>query len=515
MSPHPGPGESLILAIDVGSSSVKAGLVDGAGRLVGTGSAAQHTYEDATGRREHEPAETWRAIVRSIRRVVDGRASRVAAISVTGPRGTFAIVGPDGRPRSRFLTWQDRRAAARAAQLAASSGDGFRATTGVGLDPSTVLPKLVWLRENVPEVVNGDWRIVTPQSDALVRLGAANYVVDLTVAGHIGLLDVAALTWDAGLLQAFDVPVAALPRLVAPGEVVGHLGHQVARRLGLREGIPLVAAGSDGICSELGAGVTEPGQCYAYLGTASAIGGPLAEPVLPADPGLILMPGSAPDRWRILGLAMAGGSARDWFMRSQGIRDHGRVDRLIEGSPPGAGGVQFIPTLAGAGAPVPDGRARAVFAGLSLASTRADLARAVHEGVALELRWMLDAIAESAPTPVELRLTGGGSRSDPWCAIVADVIGLPVVRVAEPNPGLVGAALYGLVALGRHRSVLTAARAVEVASREFPPRLRDRAVYDEAAETYRMLRRSLHDGGIDERLFRRTMSRDSGPATTG
>ena len=174
-------------------------------------------------------------------------------------------------------------------------------------------------------------------------------------------------------LTTFDVPSDALPRLVAPGGCVGALDSSVAARLGLPAGIPLIAAGSDGVCTELGAGVVEPGQLYAYLGTAATVAGPLSKPELPDDEALILMPGSTTDRWRILGFAMAGGSAREWLMTILGIRDQRRVERLIAASPPGARGVLFVPTLAGATAPVPDGRARGVFAGLSLASGPATL----------------------------------------------------------------------------------------------------------------------------------------------
>ena len=210
----------------------------------------------------------------------------------------------------------------------------------------------------------------------------------------------------------------------------------MAEQLGLPPGIPLVAAGSDGVCSELGAGVLEPGGLYAYLGTAATVAGPLARPDLPVDPALILMPGSTATRWRILGLAMAGGSARAWLMAVLGIRDQRRVERLIAASPPGARGVLFVPTLAGASAPLPDGRARGLFAGLSLGSDAADLSRAVHEGVALELRWLVDGIRRSVGTPSEVRLTGGGSRSDAWAQILADVLGVPVARIRRSEPGV-------------------------------------------------------------------------------
>jgi sugar (pentulose or hexulose) kinase len=375
----------------------------------------------------------------------------------------------------------------------------FRAIAGAAFDPAVGLPKLLWLRSRMPGVLAGEWQIATPQSDVLRRLGADPGAVDLSVAGHLGLLDVRELGWSGPLLERFGVPLVALPRLVAQGSEVGRLSARAAQLLGLRPGMPLIAAASDGICSELGAGVVEEGQRYAYLGTASAIAGPVSSPTLPDDESIILMPGSLADRWRLVGLGMAGASARAWFMSTTGMRDERRFDRLVEGSPAGAGGVMFLPTLAGATAPVRDPRARGVFAGLSLGSNRADLARAVLEGVGLELGWLNRALG-SATGASEVRLTGGGSRSAVWAQILADILRVPVARVLEPNPGLLGAAAYGWAAVDSSRSVLDWARDHPTSFELFEPIADRRAVYEESAGIYAALRTALHEAGLDERL---------------
>jgi xylulokinase len=425
--------------------------------------------------------------------------SRIAAISVTGPRGSLLITDRSGRPRTNALSWQDRRAATLAGSLDPDMAARFRAITGAAFDPAVGLPKLLWLRSATPDSFIGEWRIATPQSDVLRRLGADPGAVDLSVAGHVGLLDVRELAWSGLLLERFDVPPAATPRLVTQGSAVGRLSVAAAGLLGLAAGLPLVAAASDGICSELGAGVVEAGQRYAYLGTASAIAGPTASPALPDDESIILMPGSVVDRWRLVGLGMAGASARAWFMATIGMRDESRFDALVERSPAGARGVSFLPTLAGATAPVRDPRARGVFAGLSLESSRADLARAVLEGVGHELGWLNQAIGSAAGTR-DLRLTGGGSRSRTWAQILADLLSVPVARVLEPNPGLRGAAAYGWAALDSSQSVIDRARAHPTPLETFDPRPEHGALYEEAAGIYAALRAALHDGGLDERI---------------
>ena len=492
-----------VLAIDVGTTSVKAAVLDGRAEVLATGAAAQHIRSDGAGRREHDAELTWRAIQRAVSSLwrTTGAQARVDAISVTGPRGSFGLADASGVPRSAMLTWQDRRAADLVAGLPENLLEHDRAVIGYRLSASAVVPKLLWLREHDPDLFAGSWRIVTPQGDVMRRLGVHDPVVDLTTAGLVGLLDIATQSWSGQLLERSSIPVDALPRLVSPGAIVGTLSAGAARILSLKSGIPIVAAGSDGVCSELGASVTAVGQIYAYLGTAGAIAGPLDTIPTSVDPALAVMPGSTPARRRLLGLMGAGGSARDQVMGLLGIRGHERFDRLVAGSRPGATGVVAQATLAGATAPEPDSRARGALFGLSLVSGRADVARATLEGVALEMRAIVASMAGALPAPIEVALTGGGSRSDTWSQVVADVLQLPVQRIREPNPGLRGAAQYAMAALGRFDNALDAAMSLPPSADTFLPDPGLAALYADVAEVYALVRRCGHHGGLDARLF--------------
>ena len=495
--------DDRVLAIDVGTTSVKAALLDGRADVLATGTTDQHIRSDGTGRREHDAELTWRAVRRAVERLwrATGTAPAIRAIAVTGPRGSFAIADVAGKARSPVLTWQDRRAAGLVAEWQAATGSDHGAILGFQPTASAVLPKVLWLRGSRQDLFAAPWRIVTPQGDVMRRLGIRDNVIDLTTAGLVGLLDITTQTWSETLLERWSIPTDALPRLVPPGTIVGVLAPAAARDLALSPGLPIVAAGSDGVCSELGASVAAVGQIYAYLGTAGAVAGPLDSVPVSTDPALIVMSGSTPDRRRLLGLMGAGGSARDWAMDLLGIRNHARFDRLVDTAPPGAHGVLAQATLAGATAPEPDSRARGALLGLSLSSDRADVARATLEGVALEMRAIVDAMQGSIPTPVEVALTGGGSRSETWSRIIADVLGLPVRRIREPNPGLRGAAQYALAAIGRFDTALQAAIALSPSSDTFLPDADRAGPYADAAELYALVRRCGHHGGLDARLF--------------
>lgn len=497
-----------VLAVDIGTTNVKAGVFDTSATCLGLGSRRQEILAPHVGWREHEPAATWEAVQATITEAASAAgcaAAEVRAIAVAGPRGTAMLTAADGTPAGRMLTWQDRRAV-EISQVFERDGPWMDAAeyyrvTGTPLDPSVVLARLLWCRMRDPNCLGGGRRLATPQADILRRLGAPEPVIDYSVAAHVGLLDVARLEWSTTLVNAFDIPLTLLPPVAPPGQIVGSLDSAVARDLGLTAGIPLVLAGSDGVCAELGAGVVDEGQLYGYLGTASTIAGPLERLKLEPAARLIVMPGSRHDRWRVLALAMAGGSALEWFGLAFGHPIYAELESMLRESPPGARGVHFIPTLAGAGAPFWDAAARGAFLGLSLSTQPADLARAVLEGVALEMRWMITALHGFGVAGQSLHLTGGGTRSNGWCQIVADATEVPVLRVGDPELGLRGAAFYALAGINVFPSALAAARTLSLSGDEFLPEARLRDRYARAAEVYQLTRGSFRETGIDQLLL--------------
>ncbi len=500
-----------VLAIDVGTSAVKAGVVGIDAIPLSVASVAQRMHVDPDGTSEHDPSRVLAATRRAIREAVAGSPrSRIGALSITGPRGTFLVCGPDGRPRMPFLTWQDSRGGAEANRLRGGEARAdYRAIAGMEPDASSALPRLLWLRRTAPNVLGDGWRLRTPQGVVTGALGGDPDAVDSTAAAHVGLLDVHRLGWSRDLLAAFEIDEDSLPRVVQPGEVVGTVDARAATLLGLPRGVPIIAAASDGICSELGAGVAQPGQVYAYLGTAGAFAGPIdaaeAGPSVAANlpSGLFLMPGSVPTLRRVVGLTRAAGSAVDWFRQTHGVGSHAQFEALAARSVPGANGVAFVPALAGDGVIAPDSQARGVFVGLSLATTRADLARGVLEGVALELRIVADKMAGIGMAATTVALTGGGSRSNLWAQIVADVLGIQVRRIRDPNPGLRGAAMFALSHLGVDGSPVDIASRLTLQADPFEPDASLAALYAKRAQLLLDIRGAFRAGGLDDALTAR------------
>jgi xylulokinase len=494
-----------VLALDIGTTAIKAALVAADGAILAIERAPTPSSSPQVGWLEHDPELLWAASSSVLGRVAAAAAAagvQPRALAVTGARGTVCLIDADGRALTPFLTWQDRRSIEVLPGLRERLGGelAYYKRTGVRLDPSIMGPKLVWLRQHARDRFERARWAATTQGFAARRLTAEPPSTDFSTANFFGLMDIDADGWSAELVERFELPAELLPPLAAPGASAGTVAADVAAALGLPAGIPVVLAGSDGVCAELGAGVLDPGQLYGYLGTAGALASPLLEPRVDPQARLLVSQGSVSGRWRVLALSFAGASATDWWRTVAAIDQPGKLDRALAATTPGARGVLFMPTLSGAGTPHWSARARGAFLGLSLSHSADELSRAVCEGIAIELRLMLGALSAFGVVPSELRLTGGGARSDQWVALLANVLELAIERIDHPEPGLLGNASYALAAIGVYSDPLTATRALRAPAQLFEPDSALAGRYGELAAAYELARDTFEHSGLDDRL---------------
>jgi xylulokinase len=494
----------MVLSIDVGSTAVKSALVAEDGSLHHLSEAIVPQGASGDGFRTQRVTDLLASLERAvISTISDSSFQPIEAISVTGPRGSVAVMGSAEESITDVISWQDARAAPIAVELSGRVDmSAYRGITGMNVQASSVLPKLVWLKRFAPKTLEEARHLATPQSLVMHVLGADNYPLEPSVAAHFGTFNIHSLAWDKTLTAHFGISPSLLPMVVPSGTVVGHTTGGFCGRASLPSGIPIVAAGSDGLCAELGAGVYDPGQIYGYLGTATAVAGPVerhGEPISTHD--LILMPGRDARHFRLLGLGSAGGSAADWAAGILGCHDAAELVSLAAESVPGSHGVRFLPTLAGAAAPFPNPQARACLMGAHLATSRGDIARAVLEGVAAEITIFLEAMSSEGIVPEEMRLAGGGARSRMWAQIIADMANIPVVLPRVAHSGLVGAAWYardatlGREGLGRYVGRPESSGALQ-------PRTSEE--YASVVDDYRRIRGMMAAVGMDARLARST-----------
>lgn len=446
-----------IIGVDIGTQSTKAVLVSVGG---GAGSRdidghilaqAQHAYAPDTPRPNwaEQHADIWLdAVERCIAEVARGDVQAICISSLYG--GSGIPVDAELNPLHPCLIWMDRRAEPQVAWVRANIDlDRLGAITGNGVDSYYGYTKMMWLRDERPDIWAKTALLLPPNAYVIHRL-TGEVAVDHSSAGNIGgIYDMAGRCWSEEMLAALGIPAAMMPpRLVDPAAIVGGLTQAAASRLGLPPGTSVVAGGVDAAVATFAAGVAAPGQHVAMIGTSMCWG--YITPDTDAANKLIAMPyvvGTASDLY-VFGGAGTAGMAVSWF-REQFCQSEPlpALDAAAAAIAPGADGIVFLPYLMGERSPVWDSRASGAFVGLNLFHTRAHLYRAVLEGVTLALRHNMEAGAKgSAPLEQRLIVVGGAAKSDLWMQIVADVTGYPVWTIREDVEAALGAAR--LAALG-------------------------------------------------------------------
>lgn len=468
------PGAACVIGVDIGTQSTKAVLVSTQGEIL-----AQHSHAYQVETPKPLWAQQWPDVwlnaveccIRGVMAQSGVGADAVKSLCVSSLYGGSGIpVDADGQALYPCLIWMDRRATDEVA-LVRNTVDLERLLdiTGNGVDSYYGYTKMLWLREHEPAVWAKTRQFLPPNSYVNAQLTGA-VAVDHSSAGNIGgVYDVKARAWSDEALQMLGIPRRMMPdRLVESSAVVGPLLPAWAARLGLKAGTPVVAGGVDAAVATLAAGAAQPGNHVAMIGTSMCWG--TIRPSVDARHGLISMPhvfNGANDLY-VFGGAIAAGASVTWFRetfcqaeiaaaKAQGLDPHALLEDAAAPLPPGSDGLLFLPYLMGERSPVWDAKASGCFVGLGLHHGRANLYRAVLEGVTFALRHNIEAgIRGVGALDERLVVVGGASHSDLWMQIIADVTGRPVFTLKEDVEASLGAALLaaygaGLISAGAVR----------------------------------------------------------------
>jgi xylulokinase len=456
----------LVLGLDLGTQSVKAVVCDASLAVRGQAAVAYATQHPAPDRAEQDPRSWEQALAPAIARTLaaaGAQADDIAAVAIAGQLDGCIAVDAACAPLHPALIWLDRRATQEAAR--ADARRVFE-IAGQVADASHMAPKICWLREHGTVAA----RFHQPVSYLVERLtGAA--VIDPALASSTMLLDLATSTWSAELLAAFAISADELPAIRPTCSVAGALTAEGARLTGLRAGTPVAVGTGDDFANPLGAGVVAPGSIVCAIGTAEVVGAVASTAVLdriagepmvethryPTGAFFIENPG-----W------MSGGAVR-WAVRMLGLPDDAALDALAATAPPGAGGITFIPALAGAMTPVWRPHARGALHGLAAGHDRSHVARAVLEGLAFASRDVAERLVAMGLPAADVVLLGGGARSRVWSQLRADTLGLPHRVAANSDTCPVGAAMIAAVAAGLVPDLVHAAALAPAASEVFAP----------------------------------------------
>jgi len=421
------------LALDSGTTGVKAALMDANGRTLRRAYRSYPAHIEAGGIAEQDTNHWWQATIEAIREL---NAHEAQAIAITGQMQDVILLDADGKLIRPVILYSDTRARAEAAEINQKMGkDRLHQLTGNHQGADSLLAKLLWLERNEPAML---------QNSRFVLLGAADYiayqltgqaVTDTTTASTTGLLDIQTRQIHSSDIF-MEIGLSGIkhlfPAVQAGGTQVGMLRSEVSAELGLKDNIPVYHGPGDAGATTLGAGSGEVGRPYAYLGTSGWVAFTSSHQ---ADPhtGVFTLAHPSPDHYICVAPILTAGGNLEWIRELFGETNIGELVQAALNTSPSK--LLYLPYLNGERSPFSDPFARGTFIGLQAYHTRHQLCRAVLEGVAFAYRHTLDALVTD---PIErLTLTGGGTRSPEWCQLIATIIGVPIA--ISPNADFVGA----------------------------------------------------------------------------
>lgn len=394
--------------------------------------------------------------------------SDIKGISATTQGISFVPVDRDCNPLRNAITWLDNRAKVQKAQIIEriSEQEVFNITSNKPGDGSN-FAKLLWLKQNEPGLLEKTYKILTAH-DFLVAKLCGEFVTDHTMAGGTLLYDVKEGVWSDRILKIIGISVEMLPAIKRGGEPAGKLKKDVAAELGLSCDTIVAIGGQDQKCAALGAGINKD-VITISLGTAAAITRLCDRPILDETMGIPCYPYLMDKTWEFEGCVNTASSSLKWLKDTLfKEKSYKQLDQMVESCYSKESQVFFYPYLSGMGTPHAEKGVRGFFYGLSLSTQAEEIVKSVLEGIAYQIRTNVDKL-ESVTSPAkEIRIFGGGSKSDIWCRMIANITGKRVVKPCSPETGGIGAAILAGIGSGVYKNYDVPNKLIQCAGEYLP-----------------------------------------------
>lgn len=481
-------GTPLILSVDIGTTNIKAGIVDAGGRVLRVAQRELPMTRDQSGRAEHDPYMLWDSFRDICQQVTEGYGQNVAALVLSAYQLSLLAVNEQGEPLTGIITLLDTRPQQTYAQLL-ERVDVHRLYRHTGCPPLFHYPlsKVFWLKTAHREVFDKARWFVGAKDYLMYRL-TGRWVTEASLGTATQLMNLHTLQWDAYALEVLDLEAERLPTPVDAGRVLAELSPSVCAELGVAARCRLVPGVYDGGAVAIGIGAMLEQTAAINLGTTAMLRVALPQPILDSDPEPRLQTCYlAGGRWFPGGAINNAGITLRWLRDNVLHVDYDTMNREAEAVSDSVG-LFFLPFLSGERNPQIGNSASGVFFGLRGYHAQGHIVRAVMEGVCFALRIVADALQQNGVTPKEVRIGGGGSRSALWMQTMANVLGVPLQVSHVEEPGLVGSAILGYTALGVYRDMLEATQAMVQPGSRYAPQA---SVVAEYQQKYRFFRRLM------------------------
>lgn len=498
----------LYLGIDAGTTALKVGLFDERGIARAIASEEYTLITPTADQVEFDPENYWQACVRVVQRVTaqaNVRHEEIVALAVSSQGQTTIAVDEQGRALRPALVWLDNRASDAARKIAAhfDPREVYAATGNSEVVPMWTACKILWLKENEPDIFRRAFKFLLVEDFLLYRL-SGRFATDGAIACSSLLWDARHGKWWDEMLAFLEITPERLAEPVLPGGIVGTLKRESAELLGLSPKTLVIAGGVDLTAGAIGAGNIRSGSVSESTGGSLAILATIDTHDLDPTRKLSVNVHVVPGAFLFVAVCSTGGMALRWFRdqfaqeeitkaREQDRDAYQLLDELAASIVAGCEGLTMLPHLMGASSPENNVNARGVFYGFTLRHTKAHFVRAVLEANAFMLKRNLDLMASVGSAARQVFSTGGGAKSALWGQIKADVINMPIVLLAQPETTILGDAILAAVASGAYRNFDEACANMVHTQGQIEPNLANQNIYAEAYARYCALYDQLAD----------------------
>lgn len=488
---------TILLAFDIGTSGLKASLVDENLNVLRNVTTTYPTHHLPYGGCEQDAPDWWMSAVRAmlmLRELAPEYVKQVQAVGVSGHMLGCLPMDSEGQVLRPAMIHADTRALALSNRLRTEFGrEYFYNITGNVLSPTSSLCKALWLKENEPEIYAKTARFLQTKDYLVYRLCGNMDSTDLSDASHGMLMNLNTREYDRDMFQNVGLDMSKFPQLHTGCEIAGRLTEEAACHLGLRAGIPVSVGGGDGACANIGAGAAAPGTFYLSLGTTAWIAGPMEKPFFDEKERVFHIYTLDGNGCNVTGTAQCAGRSVSWAQEVFDVGSLRSFDALADQVEPGSGGLIYLPYLEGERSPVFDALAQGVFFGMNSTHRKQHFLRAVLEGVGCGLEQILSTFRERSDIQT-LRIIGGGAKSRLWKQIIADICNVNLLEVStfSDSATSLGAAAAAGVGIGLFRNLTDATSRISLSGTIEPDEDAD-LLYRLTKERYAMLYPALRE----------------------
>jgi xylulokinase len=495
----------LLLGIDIGTTGLKALLIDKKGRVAGSEREEYPLLTPKPGWAEQPPQDWWKAAVRAVKRLTGSLKdpSGIAAVGLSGQMHGLVPLDAGDRPLRPAILWCDQRTVKECAVIDKKLGSRLIETASNPALAGFTLPKILWLKRNEPGLYKKMTYFLLPKDYVRFML-TGERAMDISDAAGTIMLDVAKGRWAADMIKELGIRKEILPRIVGSAEVAGRVTREAARLTGLKEGTPVVGGGADNTCAAVGTGIVRSGRISSSIGSSGVIFAHTDKLLVDPLTRVHSFNHSVPGKFYLMGVMLSAGLSFRWFRDTFGEKElaaqkagkgdaYDLLGREAQKAPAGCEGLLFLPYLNGERTPHKDPYARGVFFGISPRHTREFMIRSVMEGIVYGLKDSLDIIESLGLRVNEVRATGGGGKNAFWRQMQADVFGRPVVTVNNDEGPAYGAALLACVGAGIYPGVAEAAEATVRVTTTTKPNPAMTKIYSASHARFKSLYSSLKE----------------------